>query len=74
MPLPDVEDLRQRVAGFRECEQHWRSTVPGMPDNETRWIAVDIADTLSRLAAQMQRLIGELQSRENPESDPSPSG
>ncbi|MFL5238952.1 MAG: hypothetical protein ACJ8EL_15400 [Rhizomicrobium sp.] len=45
-----------------------------MPDNETRWIAVDIADTLSRLAAQMQRLIGELQSRENPESDPSPSG
>jgi hypothetical protein len=74
MPLPDLDDLTQRIAGCRECEQHWRSTVPGMPDNETRWIAVDIADTLSRLAAQMQRLIGELQSRENPESDPSPSG
>jgi hypothetical protein len=74
MSLPDLDDLTQRVARCWQCEQHWRSTVPKLPDNETRWIAVDIADTLSRLAAQMQRLIGELQSRENPESDPTPSG
>ena len=73
MPPPDIDDIRQRVAGCRECEQHWRSTVPALPDNETRWIAVDIADTLGRLAAQMQRLIGELQKLENPESDPSPT-